>query len=243
MSARGAVVLLLWLLLSGCTTSYFTDAFRPDEYVVRPGDTLYSIAWRYGLDHEALMRWNNIDDPRRLQIGERLVLQPPGESGGRKSAASGSGGGRSQTGSANTGGQSDSPGARGGSTQAAGPQRWHWPTEGSVIRGFDDGSVSGRGIDIAGDAGQWVHASAAGEVVYSGSGLEAYGRLVIIRHRGDYLSAYAYNRELVVEEGDRVDAGQRIARMGQGRDGRTVLHFEIRRGGTPVDPQRHLPRR
>ena len=109
------------------------------------------------------------------------------------------------------------------------------------MRSFAD-SGSKKGIDIGGRIGQPVYAAAAGDVVYSGSGLVGYGNLVIIKHDDVFLSAYGQNRRLLVKEGDRIKAGQMIAEMGQtGKDG-AILHFEIRQDGKPVDPLRYLPR-
>lgn len=120
--------------------------------------------------------------------------------------------------------------------------RWSWPTDGKLVRGFNANDAR-KGILIGGSAGQPVRATADGEVVYSGNGLIGYGELVIIKHSDRMLSAYAHNRERLVSEGERVRAGQTVARMGRNEDGIDVLHFEIRRDGRPVDPADYLPRR
>ena len=117
---------------------------------------------------------------------------------------------------------------------------WIWPTSGKVIAGFSE-SANLKGIDIAGKAGQPVVASAAGKVVYVGSGLRGYGKLVIVKHNSTFLSAYAHNREIVVKEGEQVAKGQKIAEMGDTDSDRVKLHFEIRRLGKPVDPVKFLP--
>lgn len=117
---------------------------------------------------------------------------------------------------------------------------WAWPTKGKVITGFNE-SANLKGMDISGKAGQAVFASAPGKVVYSGSGLRGYGKLVIIKHNKTYLSAYAHNSQLLVKEGQNVQKGQRIAEMGDSDSDQVKLHFEIRRLGKPVDPLRHLP--
>ena len=121
-----------------------------------------------------------------------------------------------------------------------GPLQWSWPAQGQIVKSSTP--ISQNGIDIAGNSGQQINAAAAGEVVYSGSGLLGYGRLIIIKHNETYLSAYAHNDQLLVKEGERVAAGQNIARMGQTNDGRTLLHFEIRKNGQPVDPLSYLPK-
>jgi len=117
---------------------------------------------------------------------------------------------------------------------------WAWPAKGKVVGGFSE-SANLKGIDISGNAGQSVLASAPGRVVYAGSGLRGYGKLIIIKHNKTYLSAYAHNRELLVKEGDQVSRGQKIAEMGNTDSDQVKLHFEIRRLGKPMDPARYLP--
>jgi len=122
----------------------------------------------------------------------------------------------------------------------SGPIKWAWPAQGKVVK--SDTPISKNGIDIAGVRGQPINAAAPGQVVYSGSGLLGYGRLIIIKHNENFLSAYAHNDELLVKEGNQVMAGQKIALMGQTVNGRTLLHFEIRKNGQPVNPLSYLPK-
>ena len=117
---------------------------------------------------------------------------------------------------------------------------WVWPAKGRIVTGFSE-AASLKGIDIAGTSGQAVAASAGGKVVYAGTGLRGYGKLIIIKHNGTYLSAYAHNKEILVKEGQQVNRGQRIAEMGSTDADQVKLHFEIRRQGKPVDPLRYLP--
>ncbi|MEO8306217.1 MAG: peptidoglycan DD-metalloendopeptidase family protein [Betaproteobacteria bacterium] len=117
---------------------------------------------------------------------------------------------------------------------------WAWPAKGKVVTGFSE-VTNLKGIDIAGTAGQPVTASAAGKVVYAGTGLRGYGKLIIVKHNDTYLSAYAHNREILVKEGQQVGKGQKIAEMGNTDADQVKLHFEIRRQGKPVDPLRYLP--
>ena len=117
---------------------------------------------------------------------------------------------------------------------------WAWPTKGKIIAGFSD-TANLKGIDIAGTAGQAIHASAPGRVVYAGNGLRGYGKLIIIKHNATYLSAYAHNREILVKEGQQVTRGQKIAEMGNTDADQVKLHFEIRRQGKPMDPAKYLP--
>ena len=116
-----------------------------------------------------------------------------------------------------------------------------WPTQGSVIRGFD--GKSSKGIDIAGASGTQIVAAAAGTVVYAGNGLRGYGNLLIIKHNADYLTAYAHNRALLVKEGQSITQGQAIAEMGDTDTNRVMLHFELRYKGSSIDPSRYLPAR
>ena len=122
------------------------------------------------------------------------------------------------------------------------PQKWLWPTQGAVLSTFSGDAPGKKGLDIGGRFGQPVLAAAPGRVVYGGSGLVGYGNLVIIKHDDNYLTAYAHNNKLHVQEGDQVAAGQRIADMGKSGAERVMLHFEMRFQGKPVDPLRYLPK-
>lgn len=118
---------------------------------------------------------------------------------------------------------------------------WLWPAEGTLAGHF--GAAGGKGIDIVGQRNAPVIAVAPGKVVYSGSGLRGYGQLLIVKHAGEFLSAYAHNETILVKEGDTVAAGQKIALMGDSDADRVKLHFEIRRYGKPLDPLIYLPER
>lgn len=119
------------------------------------------------------------------------------------------------------------------------PEGWLWPAKGQLTGRFGEGG--GKGIDIVGDRNSPIIAVAPGRVVYSGSGLRGYGRLVIVKHTGEFLSAYAHNQEMLVKEGESVNAGQKIALMGDSDADRVKLHFEIRQYGRPLDPLKYLP--
>ena len=120
---------------------------------------------------------------------------------------------------------------------------WAWPANGVLISRFSSNGSLNKGIDIAGELGQPVLAASDGTVVYAGSGLRGYGELVIIKHSDTYVSAYGHNRRLLVQEGQKVKAGQKIAEMGSTGTDRVKLHFEVRRQGKPVDPLQYLPKR
>jgi lipoprotein NlpD len=133
--------------------------------------------------------------------------------------------------------ESKAPAADGGDDDRI---EWLWPTSGKIVTGFSD-TANLKGIDIAGKSGQPIFASAAGKVVYAGTGLRGYGKLVIVKHNNTYLSAYAHNKDLLVKEGQQVTRGQKIAEMGNTDSDEVKLHFEIRKLGKPVDPLKYLP--
>lgn len=219
---RGGACLLVasMLVLAACSGTRPAHWQAPVTYTVQPGDTLYSIAFRHGLDWRTLAAWNGIDPPGYL-------IRP-----GRELRLRGAGGERtSVTPTARRPVAVPTP-----TVTAIDPPDLRWPTDGTV-------AVSGKGIGITGEDGQAIVAVAPGRVVYSGSGLVGYGRLIIVKHDHRLLSAYGHNREILVAEGDEVDAGQRIATMGEGPGRRAMLHFEIRVDGRAVDPLEHLPAR
>lgn len=217
------------------------------EYIVQKGDTLYSIAWAFALDFRDLARFNHLSPPYKLHAGQKLnmtstlppikyaitplprfirspraALPKPGVV--KKVAISK----KSIT------YQRITPG------KISKSDGWVWPAQGKVVKGFSMNSGGNRGIEIAGRRGEPIIATAPGKVVYAGSGLRGYGNLIIIKHNDTYLSAYAYNKILLVKEGMSVKAGQKIALMGSNNAGQTRVHFEIRRNGKPVNPIKFL---
>ena len=208
---------------------------KHNVHTVAKGDTLYSIAWRYGHDYKSLASWNRIKPPfviypgQVIQLKPRLVTQasPAVEKPARSSAKP-------------VAKQQAETRPRTAANAARAAIRWQWPARGKLLR--SSSPTTQKGISISGRTGQKIVAAATGEVVYSGSGLRGYGNLIIIKHNDTYLSAYAHNRELVVREGETVKAGQQISTMGLDSKGAPVLHFEIRKNGKPVDPLKQLPR-
>jgi len=213
----------------------------PSVYKVKKGDTLYSISWRYGLDYKSLAKINKIRSPYKIYIGQKLYFK----SKNTKVAKAGT----SKTSSKKVTTAKKTSSTKKSTTSKKTPQgsqynlTWRWPTKGSVISTFSKSSTGRKGIDIAGKQGQTIQAAAAGKVVYSGNGLPRYGNLLIIKHNDVYLSAYAHNQKLLVKEGQKIKAGQKIATLGRSGTQRDQLHFEIRRNGKPVDPLRFLPKR
>ncbi len=312
--------LFLFLLMSACSSN--GKKWNPDDYTVKSGDTVYSIAWRYELDPVEFARWNNIDTGSFLiRPGQRLHVRKPADFDSRKQTVSTSSSGSGKTTSKTSGGVKPGSGRRkthkslpgwvmvqrgdslyaiskkygvsmsrlaqlnqlkkpyvlqpgqtlflkpleekgkkstvsatsGQSTRKqpasttksaqswAKTIHWQWPVKGKVLRRFNRNRLDAKGIDIGGSMGARVNAAAAGKVVYSGNGLISYGNLIIIKHNKHYLSAYAYNHKLLVQEGQWVKAGQQVAEMGRKGRQSPRLHFEIRKNGKPVNPQKYLP--
>ncbi|MFT3758765.1 peptidoglycan DD-metalloendopeptidase family protein [Thauera sp.] len=118
---------------------------------------------------------------------------------------------------------------------------WQWPSAGRVVAAYNE--ATNKGLDIGGNVGDPVYAAAAGKVVYAGSGLRGYGKLVVIKHNQEYNSVYAHNDKLLVKEDDQVTQGQKIAELGSSETDRPKLHFEIRKQGKAIDPTKYLPAR
>lgn len=247
MRLRALPVLLLAVVLAGCAANmapvYSRGGRAPTSYyVVRTGDTLYSISWRHGVDYRAVARWNRIDPPYTIYPGQRLRLQagPGGRQPVQTAASSSSTPPKRRTTKADWPPRPPEPKVPTRTSTVTDNIAWRWPTDGRLARPFSADAHGKQGIELAGAVGQPIMASAAGRVVYAGSGLRGYGNLVIVKHNGRYLTAYGYNQTILVREGDAVQAGQRIATMGIGPNSQPALHFELRRDGKPVDPSSYL---
>ena len=219
--------------------------------LVRKGDTVYRIATTHGVSPLDLAVWNRIPPPYTIYPGQRLRLTAPD---GRRTENA----------------RNDPPRVAGtppkplatrpsaGTPPAMTPSKpptqpsvpppdaafdWRWPADGAIVGRFAAGDPTRQGVDIAGKSGSPVRASADGVVVYSGAGLVGYGELIIVKHNEQWLSAYGHNRARLVNEGQRVKAGDQIAEMGRSGAARDMLHFEIRYNGKPQDPLLALPRR
>ncbi len=274
-SALNGLFLALFFI-TGCSTTYAPVEHRnstsykagqsvkkrhvgktPTFYRVKTGDTLYSIAWKYGQDYKNLAYRNKIKAPYRIYVGNNLRLLPySSKNNAKKTKVSGNKGRKKYS-----RGQGKAKSTQVKSTQAKRTQvksaktssaktktftgsnrlRWSWPVKGKVIQRYSPGSGK-KGIDISAAKGSLIKSAEAGKVVYSGQGLVGYGRLIIIKHNDTFLSAYAHNQTLLVNEGQVVRKGQSIARLGRSGTDRYKLHFEIRKNGKPVNPMTYLPR-
>jgi lipoprotein NlpD len=285
--------------------------WRPKVHTVQKGDTLYAIAFNYGLDYHELAQLNNIQDVNHIQVGQQLNLFPgvaplrppvvvesrPIQSSAApavslvkdqpkvvKYAYSEAAVAKAEAVQAESVdrpvvAKTESKVKPEGKTKPEGKPElktdvksetksetkpevkpdvvpdvrpepandsgedaleWSMPTQGRVVAGFSEAD-NRKGVDIAGKLGQPIFASAPGKVVYSGSGLRGYGKLLIIKHNKTFLSAYAHNDQLLVKEGESVTRGQKIAEMGNTDADQVQLHFEVRRLGKPVDPAAYLP--
>lgn len=250
--ARVGVFGALLILLSACASSpglapvaersSQSPALASDRHVVRKGETLYAIAWRYGVDYQALSRRNGIGKDYLIHPGQVLYLDVASRPVTKASSAPKS----SETSISRTK-VTKSPGsnvpAKPPKTVTFSHFQWSWPSQGKIIRTFSPKNGLSKGIDIEGRLGQPVLSAAPGTVVYAGDGLRGYGKLLIIKHSDQYLSAYAHNNKLLVNEGEVVKGSQKIAEIGSSGTDSTKLHFEIRREGKPVDPLQLLPKR
>jgi len=233
---------------------------NPLSHEVSRGETLFSIAWRYGLDYRQLANHNRISAPYTIYPGQRIRLDvdrtPPAATSTPRTTVATARPQPTPTTSPPKATPAPSPRSSPRSENKtpkkppaskppmlAGALNWQWPAQGRILSGFHGNNGLNKGIDIGGNLGQPVLAAASGQIVYAGSGLRGYGKLLIIKHNETYLSAYAHNHHLLVKEGDMVKAGQQIADMGSSGTDRVKLHFEIRREGTPVDPMKYLPKR
>jgi lipoprotein NlpD len=232
------------------------NAGRAGYYTVKPGDTLIRVGLENGQNWRDIARWNNIENPNIIEVGQVLRVLPPGVDANAVVTRPVSPGGRVDPKALGAAGAASAPpvvaAASAPTTGAPAPAPapplqpdedlgWIWPAAGPVAAGFDEAKT--KGVQIAGKAGDPVYAAADGRVVYAGSGLRGYGNLIIVKHNNTFLSAYAHNQALLVKEDQVVRKGQKIAEMGSSDAERVQLHFEIRRQGKPIDPARLLPAR
>ena len=241
----------------------FENAGKAGYYTVKPKDTLIGIGLEAGQSHKDITRWNNLENPNKIEVGQVLRVTPPpavviaaadtGVAVAKPVASSAAtatpiapGQTKPASAPASASSASPTPASTPASTTASAAASeedlgWIWPGSGPVLAGFDESK--NKGLDIGGAAGDAVLASSDGKVVYAGAGLRGYGNLIILKHNNTYLTAYAHNQILLVKEDQTVKKGQKIAEMGNSDADRVKLHFEVRRQGKPVDPAKYLPAR
>lgn len=264
MLQRGVQPLFLLLLLGlvACSTpnrapvysltsesSYNKKKPAPSKnkfYRVRKGDTLYAIAWREGLDYKRLAKWNNLARSYTIYPGQLLRLKPYKKKVIKTKKKPPKVLKKPKKQPTKIAKSKKKPTAQKKVVKKTTTQhklKWRWPANGKLLSKYSSRNETNKGIDISGSLGARVRAAEAGKVVYSGSGLIGYGKLVIVKHNSQYLSAYGHNSQLLVKEGQVIKKGDVIAKMGRSNSGQAMLHFEIRKQGKPVNPIALLPRK
>ena len=234
----------------------------PPYYRVKAADTLYSIAMRYDKDYRELARINDLDEKFTIYVDQQLRLDTADADTSAPSTVVATKPMNASTKPIVATPLKDTPSSSANSTKKpaetvvknppsvgsnvqaiskSGSLSWGWPVSGQLLKRFSSEGVGSKGIDIAGKRGDIVKASAEGVVVYAGEGLVGYGKLIILRHNDEYITAYAHNDRLIAGEGQRVKLGQTIAELGSTGTDRDKLHFEIRYKGKPIDPLAILP--
>jgi len=211
---------VLALIFSGCASNHI-DHYQSKRHFVRYGETIIFIAWRYGIDHQDLINWNNLTNEGLIYPGQVLDLEQPQNYAqvNRKKYN-----------------ENKTTAIVIKESSQTNHDGWDLPTKGKIISKYNSDSSTLSGIIVDGVIGQDILASSSGEVVYAGNDLPGYGQLIIIKHSETFLSAYGYNQDIYVNEGQNVTKGQKIASMGLNSNQVPCLYFEIRRSGKPIDP-------
>ncbi len=237
---------------------YQANSLAGSSYLVQKGDTLYSIAFRANIDVRALAQLNDLNEPYTIFPGQRLTLRPStAQTKNSQPSTTTKQIDRTQTVDKPSKKEYVEDKSKQKVTKPPAVPRpeikrevfpksnaiaWQWPTKNKVIREFTAAVTGPKGIDFAGKKGDTVRAAAAGKVVYAGNALKGYGNLIILKHNDDYITAYAHNDKLLIQEQQWVSAGDAIAEMGNSDAERVKLHFEVRYRGKSVNPRHYLPR-
>jgi len=240
------------------------NTINENEYIVRTGETLYSIAWRANSDVRQIAKMNGISPPYNIYPNQKLILVAKNK-GKVSKASNNKHSSKKQSRNSNlTSNKVAKKTIASSKKQAYGENvskkksrqgdlpktnfsqkvnRWRWPVKGKVIARFSSKAQGNKGIDITGRRGTSIKAAASGKVVYAGSALRGYGKLIIIKHNDDYLSAYAHNDTILVKDQQQIKSGEIVAKMGDTDAQRVMLHFEVRFRGKSVDPLKYLPKK
>jgi lipoprotein NlpD len=242
-------------------SKYTKSSINTEEYTVKKGETLYSIAWRSSSDIRKIASLNNLKHPYKIFPGQKLSLSSKSSTTSNSNASKQ----KPNNYSVQVTEKVDKKPVAQNKKQAYGGsasveksnkqsvvqvpsfskkiRKWLWPASGKIINDFSTSQQGNKGIDIAGRKGDRIIAAADGIIVYAGNALRGYGNLVIIKHNDDYLSAYAHNNAIYVKEQQVVKAGQKIASMGDTDTNNVMLHFEVRFRGKSVNPIKYLPKK
>ncbi len=185
------------------------------EYIVKKGDSLYTISLLYDVNYLSIAKWNNIKEPYRIKPGQRIEI-------------------KSKKFRPNKQVNKDK-------RKFSSKLKWVRPHEGRISKEFSYSDIGKKGIDISGNIGDEVYSVSDGVVVYTGDGIKGYGNLIIVKHNDTFLSAYAHTNRILVNENSKVDRGQVIAELGDSDSIKPILHFQIRKNGKSVDPEKYLP--
>jgi lipoprotein YgeR len=228
-------------LLAAALAACGSAPVGPGFYRVERGDTVSKIARNNRQSVQNIIRWNKMANPDAIETDQVLRIAPPPNTAGTASANAAGLAGNGATSGTRAGNTKTPSRAEASAIKPAASISLVWPAAGKVVRGFN--GANSKGIDIVNAPGTPVIAAAGGTVVYAGNGLRGYGNLLLVKHNTDFLTAYAYNRALLVKEGQQVSQGQKIAEMGDTDNDRVALHFELRYSGHSIDPVRYLPAR
>lgn len=272
-SINNFFILVVLLIINGCSSrntpapvvdvqgslplsQRYKNSVKGSEYIVKKGETLYSIAWRADVDVRTLARINSIKPPYNIFPNQKILLSQKSRKPSKNSTFKPKkhkvtnrpivkkkkqeyGVGVAKKKQVNTVRKKT---VQPKTTFSQKIRKWRWPAKGKVIEKFSTAKQGNKGINIAGRRGDSIKAAADGKVVYAGDALQGYGQLVIIKHNDDYLSAYAHNNSILVKEQQVVKSGQVIAKMGDTDAERVMLHFEVRFRGKSVNPMKYLPK-
>lgn len=224
------LLLFCALLLGACSSKHDTKYSRdnygienaPNTYTVRRGDTLFAIAWRFGIEQKSIQRRNGISNPNKIYIGQKLRLHPKYSNARTSKPAT------ALIKPAKT------------TNKVSRKGHWVWPMRGKVVRQFNPKRIGANGIRIAGKPKQTVNAADSGTVAYTGNGLNGYGNVVIIKHKNGLLSAYGFLSKTYVKEGQRITKRQKIGTVGYAANNKLMLHFEIRHKARPINPLNYI---